>query len=545
MKRPQSSATRQPTASGETDVMNAASHSGSPRGLRTKPLAACLALALSFADSAPAGAAPSFDLPINAPRPAWFEQRKNEVFAEAVARIRAHAARVPARPAATLPVTSCADDGSAGTLRSVVATAVSGDTVDLTQLTCSVITLGSTATDTGVKIDVADLTLIGPGRDALAIEGNPGSPTGYVFSAAGNLTVQALTLRNGHNSTAIANPSGGGLTQWNFGGCVQGLGAGSTITLTDATVSACVTEGKYGVGGGVAGVNIVLNDSTISGNTSRETGWELLGKYASPIGAAGGGVYASSSIVATNSTISDNKVETLTGATRKTYGGGISVRGQAQITGCTLSGNSADYGGGLIAQTPQPSADGSPAAPGFVAISNSTISGNTARMAGGGLALFARTQVHNSTVAFNQSTSPAGAAGLVTDAVAILKSSIVANNQNLEATSLFDPNVGVSRHGSLVGDHNLIASPNVPLPVGTIVLDPQLGPLSNNGGATLTHLPAAGSPAIDAGSNPDGLPFDQRGTGYARVAGAQADIGAVERQPSQSADEAMFGDGFD
>jgi hypothetical protein len=40
----------------------------------------------------------------------------------------------------------------------------------------------------------------------------------------------------------------------------------------------------------------------------------------------------------------------------------------------------------------------------------------------------------------------------------------------------------------------------------------------------------AGSPAIDTGSNPLALPFDQRGTGFVRTAGAQTDIGAFEVQ---------------
>jgi hypothetical protein len=69
---------------------------------------------------------------------------------------------------------------------------------------------------------------------------------------------------------------------------------------------------------------------------------------------------------------------------------------------------------------------------------------------------------------------------------------------------------------------------------------PQLGPLQNNGGPTLTHLPLSGSPAIDAG-NPAApgsgdsacpttdqrsqpRPRDGDGDGVARC-----DIGAVER----------------
>src|SRR5207253_1166308 len=41
-----------------------------------------------------------------------------------------------------------------------------------------------------------------------------------------------------------------------------------------------------------------------------------------------------------------------------------------------------------------------------------------------------------------------------------------------------------------------------------------------------------GSLAIDAGSNPAGLSFDQRGTVFPRVAFTAADIGAFEVQPS-------------
>jgi hypothetical protein len=60
--------------------------------------------------------------------------------------------------------------------------------------------------------------------------------------------------------------------------------------------------------------------------------------------------------------------------------------------------------------------------------------------------------------------------------------------------------------------------------------DPVLGPLANNGGTTLTHALLAGSPAIDKGSNPNALAFDQRGTPFVRTAGAQTDIGAFEVQ---------------
>lgn len=70
----------------------------------------------------------------------------------------------------------------------------------------------------------------------------------------------------------------------------------------------------------------------------------------------------------------------------------------------------------------------------------------------------------------------------------------------------------------LVGAHNLTG------------IDPQLGPLADNGGPTLTHKPLLGSPAIHAG-NPaisDPPATDQRG--FARIVGPAIDLGSVEAE---------------
>jgi hypothetical protein len=56
--------------------------------------------------------------------------------------------------------------------------------------------------------------------------------------------------------------------------------------------------------------------------------------------------------------------------------------------------------------------------------------------------------------------------------------------------------------------------------------DPKLGPLSDNGGPTLTMALLPGSPAIDAGNTSLAPTTDQRG--FPRLAGAAADIGAFE-----------------
>jgi predicted outer membrane repeat protein len=76
---------------------------------------------------------------------------------------------------------------------------------------------------------------------------------------------------------------------------------------------------------------------------------------------------------------------------------------------------------------------------------------------------------------------------------------------------------------------------------GNSTADPLLGPLQDNGGFTQTHLPAPGSPAIDAGDPANCSGVDQRGV--PRPQGPRCDIGSVEVQPSDN--DRIFADGFE
>lgn len=102
-----------------------------------------------------------------------------------------------------------------------------------------------------------------------------------------------------------------------------------------------------------------------------------------------------------------------------------------------------------------------------------------------------------------------------------------AGDADLEA----GPNVALTVDHSLVGTADAAAEPAITGGTGNLYgVDPQLGPLTDNGGPTLTHLPAATSPAIGAG-NPaiTGAPaYDQRGAGFARIVSV-IDMGALER----------------
>jgi Ca2+-binding RTX toxin-like protein len=88
----------------------------------------------------------------------------------------------------------------------------------------------------------------------------------------------------------------------------------------------------------------------------------------------------------------------------------------------------------------------------------------------------------------------------------------------------------VDEGNNLIGDATGSSGFTVSTLVGdsTTPIDPLLGPLQDNGGSTFTQALLPDSPAIDVGSNPNNLTTDQRGTGFDRVIGSSADIGAFE-----------------
>ncbi|MGH8173025.1 MAG: hypothetical protein ACREPX_07740, partial [Rhodanobacteraceae bacterium] len=103
----------------------------------------------------------------------------------------------PAVPSGATPVTTC-DDGGPGSLREVYFNAVDGDTIDLTQLACSTITLttGNALTN---SLSAHNLTLIGPGPDGLTIDGALANRV-LVHNGREDLHLIGLSIVNGSYS---------------------------------------------------------------------------------------------------------------------------------------------------------------------------------------------------------------------------------------------------------------------------------------------------------------------------------------------------------
>lgn len=472
-----------------------------------------------------------------------------------------------------LPVTSCADDGSPGTLRAVAAEAHDGDTLDLTQLTCGTITLQQGPIDLSLlgPNPLHSVTIAGPGRDALTISGNGTSAVfllGYSggYSQPGTITLSDLTVAHGAkydtsacvstfaNATVLEDVTvtdchttwvGGGPALWHPGG--GGAVSAWNLTLVDSTISdssLTAVDRNVAQGGGAWAYYANITRSTISGNSLTAPMAFAWQGYQT----AGGGIFTMRAAYLTDSTLAGNSAIATVPGEDANGGGAAALFGGVDLLRSTVTGNAVDGVGGGMAAGLYFYARRQPQARGAISVYDSTVAGNSARF-GGAMAAAADMALYNSTVAFNESAD-GGAVGFVSESNwfpsygLLVESTIIASNTTgpapghaADLAKFPPPNVIV------IGDHNLIgaADPAITLPPDTLRDDPLLQSLAWNGGPTETLALAPESPAIDAGSNPLAYPTDQRGDGYARVAGPAADIGAFE---VQSNSDTIFASGF-
>ncbi|MGC5222833.1 choice-of-anchor Q domain-containing protein [Micromonospora sp. DT81.3] len=339
-------------------------------------------------------------------------------------------------------------------------------------------------TGTGIRISFGSISV-----DGSTITQNTGRGIGAVDGAVSIL-----------DSTINDNGQGGVST--------TGQGEG-VLTFVN---SSAVGNGGTGVGCSACG-DLLITDSTITGNA--------------PSGSTTGGGIAWSVDQdepgeGRTATITDT---TVAGNTRSGPGGGMVVSiveltddpppAQIVLTGSTFSANSAagveGRGGGIYAAT------------GEVRIDNSTFSGNSAAVTGG--AIYASTGdvfLRHATVVGN--SAPTGAnVGTGEDLQSF--ASIVAGATG-GGTDCAIAGTTISSGFNVGGDTScaFVAGPGDQTNVG----DPQLGPLTDNGGPTQTRVPLDTSPA--AGAVPAAactvLTADQRGV--IRPVGSNCEAGSVE-----------------
>jgi hypothetical protein len=423
--------------------------------------------------------------------------------------------------AATLTVTTLADSGT-GSLRDTIAAAGDGDTIQFdTALNGQTITL----TTDELVID-KDITINGPGPDLLTVAKTPSQPPyfGIVHIMPGHtVTIEGITISRGYyggifNDSATLTINNCAVSS-NF--CDCGFGAGGitnptgTLTIVDSVVSnnhaGYTTGNPSGYGGGIYSFGtLTIIHSTLTNNTAA---------------IHGGGIMGGGTITITDSTISGNRAgsDILHGTG---IGGGLFVGGTVEIRNSTVSGNIASgnefgVGGGIDSS-------------GSLTIVNSTISGNLANQDGGGIRSAAdgtaTLTISNSTISGNEANRNGGGIIITKGGSATL---------DIGNTILGNSGSNIVNEGGTVTSHgyNLSSDNGGGFLTGAgdqINTSPMLGPLQDNGGPTLTHLPQTGSPAINAG-DPNFTPppdFDQRGSGFLRVYNGRIDIGSLEVQPT-------------
>lgn len=402
--------------------------------------------------------------------------------------------------AATRVVSNCNDSG-AGSLRSAIAGAISGDTIDMTGLTCSAIVL----TSGEIVAPQRSLYLIGRSRSALTIDGNASSRV-FRHNHIGRFRLTQLTIANGRGTD---------------GGCI--LSEFGEVELVRSRIRNC--EAVFdsttftGARGGAIWSRVALMTDSAANFNSTTTGGQGGAIWAGTIrllrsqvydnrAGYGGGIYASfneGGIALSYTLLKDNIA--------RYRGGGVSASGARFLTinKSTLAGNRTESdsgeGGAIFDGTYEP-----------VLIADSTISGNRAAT----FSVMSRSgaRIYNSTIAFNVETFECNAA---IETPGVLVSSIVARNTCLVGQGYDLPDARSNARD------NLVERARFRVASDTIQADPRLAPLANNGGPTPTHALMADSPAIDRGSNPKAREFDQRGPGFPRVRGPFPDIGAFER----------------
>ena len=399
-----------------------------------------------------------------------------------------------------LPIPSTCAETIDGTVRQGFLCGRSGDTIDLSQLTCSKITLSAP-----LVAGPGSITLAGPGQDKLMIDA-AGRFQALVHNAGpyDGMYINGLTIANGRYDNAPASRGGG---------CIRSAG---NVFLNYSAVSACyISSSAYALGGAIAAFGTVsLFHSSVTGSTAHGNG----------SGNASGGGIVAYYLELNRSTVSGNTASY--SGTGRAIAGGISAN-IVHANYSTVSGNGAATKiAGIYAGV-------------YAYLFNSTVSGNHADHGPvGGVYAHIGAQIFNCTIAANtgKGAFASGLYGGFAGALhSIVQSTIIANN----TASGVELDVGSTFGFAIAGSNNLIMThqDGTRLPFDTTVEDPLLGPLQDNGGATRTHALLPGSPAINAGKVSAGVSFDQRD--FRRVVGSKPDIGAFEFDPDR-----LFGNGF-
>ncbi len=381
------------------------------------------------------------------------------------------------------------------------------------------------------------------GGSVITLSGGNSTPL-FLVNSGVTLTLNAITITQGHTS--------------GHGGCLYVNG---TLVVDAMTMTNCNAGGASSRGGAIyldSGARATFVNTRVLTNTAT---------------IYGGGIYnyAGSAATLTNVTLSGNHAR---------YGGGILNDGTLTLTNMTLSGNTSLFCGVYTCDGDGGGIDNT--APAAAALTNVTLSGNSAGLRGGGILNDGTLTLNNVTLSGNTASfclvndlgivCGGGGGGIYNDGTATLTNVTLSGNSSggcgnvcsgtgggifnagtttltnvtLSGNQSYDVGGGIYRYSGTVTLKNTIVANSsggncLPFLGGNFNLSSDgtcgfgadrdnvsvmLGPLANNGGATLTHALLPGSPAIDFGTDAGCPSTDQRGAH--RPIGTHCDVGAYE-----------------
>lgn len=420
------------------------------------------------------------------------------------------------QPAAIWTVSNCNPHGP-GSLPYVLTGSENGDVIDMSQLSCSHITLGES-----LALFSRNLTFRG--------------------RLSGDLRLPIITISSNFNGSGIFNHWGEGATNLRIeqlsirgdrsrpttsrGGCIYSQGS---VHLVDSHVKYCAAtaSGHHAYGGAVyAEGDVTLTRSEVVDSTTHSSSGR----------ARGGGIFAYGKVYAFDSLIYGNRATSDSGTGR---GGGVYAEGGAFMLRTKISSNTATYSGGMEINTKNANES--------VWIKHALMHGNRATADSGeeNSALAIRTAgdvtLLNSTIARNINVGWGAALGIKQAGSVRMDSNIVSANRVQISEDIwwrdFDSRVAITGSQNLLGRrfHASVMPPADSIRQEQVPLDssyrPARGSWAFNRGQWLSDIVGfippstyVWEPAWDHDRSP-------------REVGAGVDIGALES-------DALFVDGF-
>jgi CSLREA domain-containing protein len=324
----------------------------------------------------------------------------------------------------------------------------------------------------------------------------------FQVNQGGTLTLDGLTVSGGRASDGGGAHNQGALIlvdtlltgnrATNYGGAIYSIGQ---LTITGGAFTNNSAQNDGGALANSPAGTLTLSDVRFEGNSAGGRGGAISSSGAldatralvrSNSATTGGGLAVSADLA----TLRDSEVS---GNSATGDGGGVRNERSLTLAGTTVAENSAANGGGIDSDFQ-------------LTLRNSTVSGNRAATTGGGIVIRGTLALTATTVTANEAGASAG--GLFRSAgSATLRSTILAGNSAPTGPDCLN---GLSSNGG-----NLVQQSGgctfAPQPGDLAGVDPQLGPLADNGGPSRTHALAPTSPAVDVLGPALCEPQDQRG----------------------------------